>query len=716
MVKKLITSALPYVNNEPHLGNIIGSVLSADVYARFCRLQKYETLYICGNDEYGTATETKALAANMTPKEICDHFHSVHKSVYQLFNISFDFFGRTTSPIHTEIVQSFFKSLDKQGMIFEQETQQMYCNVDSMYLADRYVLGTCPHCGYDAARGDQCDQCSKLLTPLELKEPLCSICQNPPVKKQTKHLYLDLPKLQEQLRSLLAKGETTSKWSANAVKTTQGWLDHKLKPRPITRDLKWGVPVPKEGYENKVFYVWFDAVLGYISMTKEYLPDHWKDWWQPKETTQLYQFMAKDNIPFHTIIFPAIQMASKENWTTLHHINSTEYLNYENQKFSKSQGRGIFGTDVKNIGLPIDLWRFYLLFNRPEKSDSQFYWETFVEDINSNFIDNIGNLLNRILVFFKKYFAQEALAFSFSQEQQDFLNEVKEDTKQVVNLFEEVRLREALQAILALGRKGNGFFQEQKPWEQIKQDVSLAKATVMTLASALYNIGILLAPYMPETSESILAFFNKKEVSFADLNQWDTLYNTTWEEPQILYPKLDKKTILSYKDKFDGEKETEQGNAWEEVEIRVGEIKEITRHPNADKLFVEKIDLGEQEMRTVVSGLVDFYTAEELIGKRVLVVANLAPAMLRKVKSEGMLLTAEKGDVVEVLEPNAPIGSLLTLEGESDKNDASKQITIDRFCEIPFAIKDFKLTMDTQVCHIEGQAVTTQTVKQGEVR
>ena len=376
--KKLITSALPYVNNVPHLGNIIGAVLSADVYARFCRSQGYETLYICATDEYGTATENKAREEGLTPKEICDKYHAIHRDVYKAFNISFDYFGRTSIPEHAEITQAIYKELDEAGMIDEQESEQTYCEHDQMFLADRYVVGECPFCGFDNALGDQCDNCGKLLQPDELVNPQCQICGNTPVMKSTKHLYINLPKLEPRLRDFHEVSIKKGKWDANAIGATKSWLDTGLLPRPITRDLSWGIDVPRPGYENKVFYVWFDAPIGYISATKAALPDTWEHWWLDPENTELYQFMGKDNIPFHTVIFPACLLGTKQSWTMLYHISSTEYLNYEKQKFSKSRKIGVSGPDALELDIHIDLWRYYLLFNRPGRSDSNFSWDTFI--------------------------------------------------------------------------------------------------------------------------------------------------------------------------------------------------------------------------------------------------------------------------------------------------------------------------------------------------
>ncbi|MBO4409475.1 MAG: methionine--tRNA ligase, partial [Spirochaetales bacterium] len=362
MKKRLITCALPYVNNIPHLGNLT-QVLSADVFARFCRLRGYETMYICGTDEYGTATETRAAKEGVSPRELCDRFHAIHRDIYKWFDIQFDYFGRTSTQKQTEIVQDIFRRCDENGFITEKETEQLYCPKCDRFLADRFVEGTCPHCGSPDARGDQCDSCQTLLDPTELINPRCMVCGTTPVIRKTKHLYLDLPRILPQLEKWIDETSEKGFWAKNAIQVTKSWLRDGLKERCITRDLKWGIPVPKPGYENKVFYVWFDAPIGYVSITAN-LTDEWRKWWFDPENTDLFQFIGKDNIPFHTVVFPATQLATGQNWTMLHHMSSTEYLNYEGGKFSKSKGIGVFGNDVQETGIPADVWRFYMYYNR----------------------------------------------------------------------------------------------------------------------------------------------------------------------------------------------------------------------------------------------------------------------------------------------------------------------------------------------------------------
>ncbi len=716
--KKLITSALPYVNNAPHLGNIIGCVLSADAYARYCRAKGYETLYICATDEYGTATENKAREEGMTPQEICDKFHEIHKRIYEYFNISFDYFGRTSYPEQTEITQQIFKDLETKGMIEEQETEQTYCEHDEMFLADRYVVGTCPNCGFDDARGDQCDNCGKLLQPTEVINPKCQICGNAPSRRLTKHLYIKLPELQERLEKFHDKSIEEGKWSNNAITLTKGWLETGLIARPITRDLKWGIPVPKAGYENKVFYVWFDAPIGYISTTKRARPDTWQDWWCNPDETQLYQFMAKDNIPFHTVVFPACLIGTEQNWTLLHHINATEYLNYEKDKFSKSRNIGVFGSDVMESDVPIDLWRFYLLFNRPEKSDSNFAWDTFLEDINSNFIDNIGNLLNRVLVFFQKHFNGKVDDVSFSEHQQAFLNQVKREGQKITSMLDEVKLKEALKAILGLGKAGNKFFQDEEPWATVKTDKEITKASLTVLIYLVRDLGIMLSPYMPDTSAKILGMLGEDDPEFNKLGDWSNFAGRQLAKSELLFSKLQKKKIDQYREQFSGKRaeKPDPTAAWSAIQLKVGEIKTVSQHPSADLLYVEEIDCGEERPRTIVSGLVKHCTVEDLLGKKVLIVTNLAPADLRGVTSEGMLLTAEKKKKLEVIEiENAKPGTEVLMEGEN-KASAYDEITIDQFTRAGLKIEGFSMKVGDRQLLIGDQPITTQKVENGKVK
>jgi len=416
----LITSALPYVNNVPHLGNIIGCVLSADVYARFCRLRGYNTIYICGTDEYGTATETKALKENKTPQEICDYYHKIHKECYDWFDCDFDYFGRTSTEQQTKACQDIFLKLHKNNLLVENTLTQPHCDTCNRFLADRFVHGTCPHCQYNDARGDQCDGCDKLLEPTELINPKCELCNSTPVIKETKHLFLDLPTIAPELEKWVEESSVKGGWSNNSIQTTKTWLKQGLKPRCITRDLKWGVSVPLAGYENKVFYVWFDAPIGYISITANYTSG-WEQWWKNQENVKLVQFMGKDNVPFHTVIFPSTLIGSQDNYTLLHHISTTEYLNYEaGLMFSKSRGTGVFADAARETRILPEVWRYYLLINRPEQSDTEFNWEDLATKINNELVANLGNLCNRSLKFIYDKFDKVDFKFIFPKQSKKY--------------------------------------------------------------------------------------------------------------------------------------------------------------------------------------------------------------------------------------------------------------------------------------------------------
>jgi methionyl-tRNA synthetase len=554
-MKKLITSALPYVNNIPHLGNLIGSVLSADVYARYCRSQNYPTLYICATDEYGTATEIKALELNSTPEEICNKFRKIHKKVYDFFCIQFDYFGKTPTQAHTKVTQSFFLELEKRGYIFEKQSTQFYCEQDKIFLADRFVEGTCPYCEYQKAKGDQCDKCGKLLDPENLIDKKCKICKNPPIAKQTTHLYFDLEKLRPEFQKFF--DSRSHLWSNNTQQTIKKLLEEKLQPRPISRDLKWGVPIPKKNFEQKVFYVWFDAVLGYISATMEYLPEDWDTWWA-NEDVQLYQFMAKDNIVFHALLLPTMQLGNQsKNWTKLFQISSSEYLNYEQSKFSKSEKIGVFGDDVINIGLPVDVWRFYLLYNRPETSDTNFDWERFHQEVNSQLIDNLGNLLNRTSVFLKKNYNKEIAITEEEKSKyqplyQDWIKLFGETQKEITESLEAVKLKHAFHRIFFLVAQGNKVFQLEEPWKKIKENPRQVSYLLYLLIGLLKDIAIMLSPYIPNFASKIFGVLNidEQKLKWNYIGRNDFLQNHTIGEPQILLEKLEYEKILEYKNTY----------------------------------------------------------------------------------------------------------------------------------------------------------------------
>ncbi|XP_039602472.1 methionine--tRNA ligase, cytoplasmic [Polypterus senegalus] len=501
----LITSALPYVNNVPHLGNIIGCVLSADVFARFCRLRNWNTLFVCGTDEYGTATETKAMEEGLTPQEICDKYNAIHSQIYRWFGTSFDYFGRTTTEKQTEIAQDIFWRLLKRGFLLEDTVEQLHCQRCAKFLADRFVEGICPFCSYPEARGDQCDKCGKLINAVELKNPQCKVCKETPAVRTSKHLFLDLPKLEGRLEEWLETTLEKGNWTPNARFITRSWIRDGLKPRCITRDLKWGTPVPLEEFANKVFYVWFDAPIGYLSITANYT-DQWEKWWKNPDKVQLYNFMAKDNVPFHSVVFPCSLLGAEDNYTLVNHLIATEYLNYEDGKFSKSRGVGVFGDMAKDTGIPADIWRFYLLFIRPEGQDSAFCWSDLLLKNNSELLNNLGNFVNRAGMFVSKFFEGRVPTMELNQEDQRLLALTTWELRQYLQLLEKVRIRDALRCILNISRHGNQYIQLNEPWKRLKgSDTDRSRAATVTgvAINMACLLSVMLQPYMPTVSATI---------------------------------------------------------------------------------------------------------------------------------------------------------------------------------------------------------------------
>lgn len=575
----LITSALPYVNNVPHLGNIIGCVLSADIFARYCRQRNYNTLFISGTDEYGTATEAKALEEKTTPQNICNKFFDIHNDVYRWFNIGFDYFGRTTTPEQTEIVQSFFLKIKSEGYILSESVDQLLCEFCDRFLADRFVEGTCPRCKYEDARGDQCDGCGHLVNATDLISPRCKICGNRPIIKKSQQFFLDLPKLENKLKewsSTVEKG-----WSSVARVVAKPWLRDGLKPRCITRDLKWGIPVPIEGFENKVFYVWFDAPFGYISITKKYTKEY-QQWWKPKDIqVDLYQFMAKDNVPFHAIMFPAYLLAANEDYTLLKHLMATEYLNYEDTKFSKSRGIGVFGTDARDTGIPADVWRFYLAYVRPETQDSNFNWADLATKNNSELLNNFGNFVNRALVFVEKYFESKIPAIELQEDDLVLLALAQRELSSYIHALEQAKLRDGLKHVLAISKHGNQYMQFQEPWVKIKgidNDKRRAGTIIGICCNLACLLSSLLAPFMPCTARELRSQLGLQTNNYGYIPDDITSILPTGHKigkPSPLFKKIEEKDVETLRKKYAGKQDTTNSDEHGDVKSLDSAIAEL---------------------------------------------------------------------------------------------------------------------------------------------
>jgi len=518
--KILITSALPYVNNIPHLGNIIGSVLSADVANRYYKNNGYDTLYICGADEYGTATELKAEELNLSCRDLCNHYITIHKKIYDWFNIEFDYFGRTSTSdpktdnwFHTEISQHIFKKLYDNNYLVKKNIQQLFSVTKNRFMADRFIIGTCPNdkCKYELARGDQCSKCGELFDGIELLNPVCILDKSPLQVRETAHLFLDIPQFKTQLNDLF--NDNKEKWSESSQSITKKYLDN-LQDRCITRDIKWGTPLPKELHNimgtEKCMYNWFDAPIGYISITNECLQNknclanEWQKWWQNKNC-RLIQFMSKDNVPFHSIIFPATLLGTHENYV-FPEIASCEYLLFEGKKFSKSDNIGIFGDTVQKYGIDPDIWRFYLILHRPETKDSNFLFAEFKNKVNGELCDNIGNLCSRTLGFIKKNIdVINNIGYLDNQNtlKIDFYKNINNLTVDYYNNMDNNNIRKGFEILFDMSRCANKYIHEKEPWKKIKNDVNDAIDTVYFMYNFIGFLSRLLYPFMPASSKKI---------------------------------------------------------------------------------------------------------------------------------------------------------------------------------------------------------------------
>lgn len=509
MSKILITSALPYINGVPHLGHMVGCLLPSDVYARYMRMMGNEVLYVVGTDEHGTTSEVGALKAGMDVQAYCDMNHDRHYRTCKDFELSFDYFGRTSSEQNKEMTYHIFEQLDKNGFIEERTVKQIYSIDDKMFLADRYITGTCPHCGYDKARGDQCENCTKVLEPTDLIDARSTISGSKNLEvRETKHLFLNLPKIEPKLREWLKTKEAF--WPEVAYSIAQKWIKEGLQPRCITRDLKWGFPVNKAGFEDKVFYVWFDAPIGYIGITKQWSDEkpeerNWKDWWYGAKDVRHVEFMAKDNVPYHAITFPATLLGTGEPWTQVDYLKGFSYLTYEGGKFSKSEQRGIFAEDaVKEF--PADYWRYWLMSNVPESSDSSFSFDLFAAVVNKDLNGVLGNFVSRVLKMTSSKIGNEVPAGGeLTAVENELIANLQQHTDDYFKYMNELEFRKALNELRAIWVEGNNYISVTEPWAVIKTDAERAAAILRVCINLIRIFAILSAPIMPDVAAKMLA-------------------------------------------------------------------------------------------------------------------------------------------------------------------------------------------------------------------
>ncbi len=651
-----VTSALPYANGPVHIGHLAGVYVPADIYVRYLRLKKEDVLFIGGSDEHGVPITIRARKEGCTPQDVVDRFHFLIKKSFEEFGISFDVYSRTSSPTHHGLASEFFRTLYEKGEFVEKTSEQYYDEEARQFLADRYITGECPHCHSEGAYGDQCEKCGTSLSPTELINPKSAISGSKPVMKETKHWYLPLDQHEEWLRKWIL--EDHKEWRPNVYGQCKSWLDMHLQPRAVSRDLDWGIPVPVEGAEGKVLYVWFDAPIGYISNTKELLPDSWETWWKDPET-RLVHFIGKDNIVFHCIVFPAM-LKAEGSYILPDNVPSNEFLNLEGDKISTSRNWAVWLHEyLEDFPGKQDVLRYVLTANAPETKDNDFTWKDFQARNNNELVAIFGNFVNRALVLTHKYFGGEVpeageLTDYDRQTLADFAN-VKADVEQYLDHF---RFRDAQKEAMNLARIGNKYLADTEPWKLAKTDMPRV-ATILNIALQLSaNLAIAFEPFLPFSAAKLRAMLNMKEFDWNQLGSTALLEGGhVLNKPELLFEKIEDSTIeaqiqrlldtkkaneeLNYK--ANPIRETIEFTDFEKLDIRVGTILECQKVPKADKLLQFLIDDG-LEKRTIVSGIAKYYKPEELIGKQVCFIANLAPRKLKGIVSEGMILSAENQD------------------------------------------------------------------------
>ena len=654
--RTLVTSALPYANGPVHIGHLAGVYVPADIYTRYLRLKGEEVLFIGGSDEHGVPVTIRAKKEGITPQDVVDRYHNIIKESFEGFGISFDVYSRTTSQTHRELASDFFRKLYEEGKFVEMESEQYYDEGEQQFLTDRNIRGECPRCHAADAYGDQCEKCGATLSPDELINPYNADSGNKLVKRKTSHWYLPLDQYQPWLEQWILNDH--KEWRSNVYGQCKSWLDTGLKPRAVTRDLNWGIPVPVEGAEGKVLYVWFDAPIGYISNTKELLPDTWEQWWK-SEDTRLVHFIGKDNIVFHCIVFPTMLKAHGD-YVLPDNVPSNEFLNLEDDKISTSRNWDVWLNEYL-VDFPgkQDVLRYVLTANAPETKDNNFTWKDFQARNNNELVAVYGNFVNRALVLTKKYFdGKVPAAGEFSDYDKSIIEEFVNVKDRVESLLDQYKFREAQKEAMELARIGNRYLAETEPWKLAKTDLTRV-ATILNLSLQLVaNLSIVFEPFLPFSSKKLREMLNLAEFEWASLGSINLLpEGHALGEVGLLFDKIEDDVIQAQLDRLARIKKENEAAAYkakpiketiafedfEKVDIRVGTVLECTKVPKADKLLQFKIDDG-LETRTILSGIAKQFKPEELVGKQVCFIANLAPRTLRGIVSQGMILSAEDNE------------------------------------------------------------------------
>ncbi|MCM1451052.1 MAG: methionine--tRNA ligase [Clostridium sp.] len=672
--RTLITTALPYANGPVHIGHLAGVYVPADIYARYLRLQGREVFMVGGSDEHGVPITLKARKEGVTPQDIVDRYHKIIKDSMEELGISFDVYSRTTSDIHSDTASEFFRRLYDSGKFVVQTSLQPYDAEAGEFLADRYVVGTCPKCGNDGAYGDQCEKCGSSLNATDLINPRSALTNAPITMKETTHWYLPLNDYEEALRQWILEGH--KEWKTNVYGQCKSWLDGGLQPRAVSRDLNWGVPVPVEGAEGKVLYVWFDAPIGYISNTKEALPDTWEKWWKDPET-RIINFIGKDNIVFHCIVFPAMLMAYGDGYQLPDNVPANEFLNLEGKKISTSRNWAVWLHEyLRDFPGKQDVLRYVLTANAPEAKDNDFSWAEFQTRNNSELVATLGNFVNRAIVLTHKYFdGVTPAAGPLADADMKAFAEIRAAKDELTDCLETFHFREASNKAMEIARIGNRYLQETEPWKVAKTDIART-ATILNVALQICaDLAIAFEPILPFMSQKLCKMLGLEEINWDMIGGADIVKaGQRLGAPELLFEKIEDDAIAAQLqrladiekqnqiDSFKAEPQAEDVDfdTFCKSDLRVGTVLECKKVPKADKLLQFLIDDG-LEKRTIVSGIAKYYNPDDLVGKQVCFIANLPPRKLKGIVSQGMILSAVNGD-----------GSLVLIEPSASVNPGAK--------------------------------------------
>ena len=659
--RTLVTCALPYANGPVHIGHLAGVYVPADIYVRYLRMRGEEVLYVCGSDEHGVPITIKARQQGCSPQDIVDKYHAIIRDSFEGLGIHFDVYGRTSSEIHSETASEFFKKLYDEGKFITRESEQYYDPEAKTFLADRYIVGTCPKCGAEGAYGDQCEKCGSTLSPEELINPKSKLSGAEPIKKKTTHWYLPLEQYESWLREWILEGH--KEWRSNVYGQVKSWLDGGLQPRAVTRDLDWGVPVPVEGAEGKVLYVWFDAPIGYISNTRQILPDDWEKWWK-SEDTKLVHFIGKDNIVFHCIVFPSM-LKAYGGYILPENVPANEFLNLEGDKISTSRGWAVWAHEyLQDFPGKQDVMRYVLTANAPETKDNDFSWKDFQTRNNSELVAIFGNFVNRAVVLTHKYFAGKVPpCASLTDMDKEVLAEVPRLKASIESNIENYKFREALKDAMSIARLGNKYISDTEPWKVAKTDMERTGTILNISLQICADLAVAFEPFTPFAAERL------RKMLCAENLGWDIMgrptilpANHAIGEAELLFSKIEDAEIDAQLAKLDAiraqraaaeaaeaarkvapQKEECTFEDFEKMDIRTATVLEAERVPKTDKLLKLSIDTG-IDKRVIVSGIAEYYAPEDMVGKQICILANLKPRTIRGIESHGMILMAKQGD------------------------------------------------------------------------